>query len=103
MEPFRILDQEETKTGWTFEVEVGREDVEDELRTFTVQLDEDYYDKIASDVDITPEDIVAATFEFLLSREPKESIQPTFDIDEVSDYFPDFEDKIKQLLEEQRS
>jgi len=103
MEPFRILGQEETKSGWTFEVEVGREDIEDELRTFTVQLDEDYFDSIASDSSLSPSDVVEATFEFLLSREPKESILPAFDIDEVSNYFPDFEDKLKELLEKRKS
>ena len=41
-----------------------------------------------------PEDLVRASFEFLLEREPKESILPTFDLNVIGRYFPDFEREI---------
>jgi hypothetical protein len=40
------------------------------------------------------EDFVRACFEFLLEREPKESILPTFDVAEIARYFPEFEGTI---------
>jgi hypothetical protein len=42
----------------------------------------------------SPEEFVRSCFEFLLEREPKSSILPTFDIAEIGIYFPDFERKI---------
>jgi hypothetical protein len=38
-----------------------------------------------------PEDLVRACFGFLLEREPKESILPSFDIGVIGRYFPEFE------------
>ena len=43
----------------------------------------------------TPEDFVRACFEFLLQREPKESILPSFDVVRIGDYFPEFERTIQ--------
>jgi hypothetical protein len=43
----------------------------------------------------TPEDFVRACFEFLLDREPKESILPRFDVSVISTYFPEFESTIR--------
>jgi hypothetical protein len=37
------------------------------------------------------EAFVAACFEFLLAREPKESILGTFDVSAIGRYFPEFE------------
>jgi len=44
----------------------------------------------------TPEDFVRACFEFLLEREPKESILRSFDIAQIGDYFPEFERRIQR-------
>jgi hypothetical protein len=41
-----------------------------------------------------PNDFVLRCFEWLLGREPKESILPRFDIQEISRYFPTFRDEI---------
>jgi hypothetical protein len=40
------------------------------------------------------DEFVRACFEFLLAREPKESILSSFDIADISRYFPGFEDEI---------
>jgi hypothetical protein len=39
----------------------------------------------------SPESFVRACFAFLLEREPKESILPTFDVSVIGGYFPGFE------------
>ncbi len=39
----------------------------------------------------TPDDLVRRSFEFLLNREPKESILARFDLAVISRYFPDYE------------
>ena len=46
----------------------------------------------------SPEDLVRASFEFLLERERKESILRQFELPMISRYFPDFEDTIKRRL-----
>jgi hypothetical protein len=37
------------------------------------------------------EEFVRACFDFLLEREPKESILPSFDVSVIGGYFPEFE------------
>jgi hypothetical protein len=44
----------------------------------------------------SPEGFVRACFEFLLEREPKESILRSFDIGEIAHSFPEFEREIAQ-------
>jgi hypothetical protein len=41
-----------------------------------------------------PEDLVRASFAFLLEREPKESILPAFDLTVIGRYFPEYEREI---------
>jgi triphosphoribosyl-dephospho-CoA synthetase len=45
---------------------------------------------------ISPEELLRRTFEFLLSREPKEAILRRFDLAVVSRYFPEFERAVRQ-------
>jgi hypothetical protein len=42
------------------------------------------------------ESFVRSCFEFLLAREPKESILSRFDVSVISRYFPEFEREIRQ-------
>ena len=42
----------------------------------------------------TPDAFVRDCFEFLLAREPKESILRAFDVSEIGRYFPEFEREI---------
>jgi len=42
----------------------------------------------------SPEEFVRRCFEFLLAREPKESILPSFDVAVIGTYFPEFEREI---------
>ena len=41
-----------------------------------------------------PDDLVRRSFEFLLAREPKESILPSFGLSTIARYFPEFEREI---------
>jgi hypothetical protein len=47
----------------------------------------------------SPEQCVEAAFEFLLEREPKESILPRFDLTIISRYFPEFEGEFPRYLQ----
>lgn len=44
------------------------------------------------------EEVVEASFEFLLDREPKEAILSSFELDTIERYFPEFEDKLPSYL-----
>jgi hypothetical protein len=45
-----------------------------------------------------PEELVRRSFEFLLEREPKESILTRFDLSLISRYFPEYEREIRRRL-----
>ncbi|MGH2711866.1 MAG: hypothetical protein ACRDH9_11770 [Actinomycetota bacterium] len=40
--------------------------------------------------EIEPEEVVRASFEFLLEREPATSILPEFSLDQIGRYFPEY-------------
>ncbi len=42
--------------------------------------------------------LIEKSFEFLLEREPKESILNEFDIIVIVKYFPEYPDKIKKMI-----
>ena len=64
----------------------------------TVTLEPAAYTRLAGTSGVTPEAFIRAVFEFLLQREPKESILARFDVRVVSRYFPEFEDEIGGYL-----
>jgi hypothetical protein len=45
-----------------------------------------------------PEDLIRKSFQFLLEREPKESILSRFDLPVIGRYFPEYEREIKRRL-----
>jgi len=47
---------------------------------------------------IGPEELLRKSFEFLLEREPKESILSRFDLSVISRYFPEYEREIKRRI-----
>jgi len=84
-------------------IEVARTDVEQFLSKFSVRVtDGDStsshvvtlsgadWDRLGSGYR-SPEVFVQACFTFLLQREPKEQILASFDVSQISRYFPDFE------------
>jgi len=44
----------------------------------------------------TPQDLVRRSVEFLLEREPKESILPSFTLTDIGRYFPEYEGVISK-------
>lgn len=44
----------------------------------------------------SPEGFVARCFEFLLEREPKDSILSRFDVSQILSYFPDFDEQMRR-------
>jgi hypothetical protein len=47
---------------------------------------------------VEPEALIRRSFEFLLEREPKESILRRFDLPVISRYFPEYESEMKRSL-----
>ncbi len=45
--------------------------------------------------DVQPETLIEKSFEFLLEREPKESILRAFDLPVIEQYFPDYPKNIR--------
>ena len=58
--------------------------------THHVTLDDAYHQKLTSG-SIGKEELIRKSFEFLLDREPKESILGRFDLPVIGRYFPDYE------------
>ncbi len=63
-----------------------------------VSADPDLVARLVADRRISNEGFVEAVFEFLLEREPKDSILSRFDVSVVSRYFPEFEAEIGTYL-----
>lgn len=61
-----------------------------------VTLDEEYY-QILTDGEMTREELIKRSFEFLLERESKESILSKFNLKIIKNYFPEYEEKIKNF------
>jgi hypothetical protein len=65
--------------------------------THTVTVDDTYYGKLTS-AKITTAELVRRSFEFLLDREPKESILRSFALPVIARYFPEYESEIRDQL-----
>jgi hypothetical protein len=66
---------------------------EDSKTTHKVELNRKDYQKL-TDRKVTPEQLVQCSFEFLLEREPKESILSSFNLSVISRYFPQYATEI---------
>lgn len=65
--------------------------------THEVTLDSKYQSRHAGET-ANAEELIRKSFEFLLEREPKESILGRFDLSVISRYFPEYEREIKKRL-----
>ena len=71
---------------------------EDQSETkYDVTMAQSSYEKFTHGK-VTPERCIQAAFQFLLDREPKESILPRFDVAVISSYFPTFEGELGHYL-----
>jgi hypothetical protein len=61
-----------------------------------VTVEPDYAHKLRGKAPV--EDLVRRSFEFLLEREPKESILRHFDLEDISRYFPEYEREIRNRV-----
>jgi len=66
---------------------------EDSKTTHKVELNRNDYQKL-TDGKVAPEQLVQCSFEFLLEREPKESILSSFNLSVISCYFPQYATEI---------
>jgi hypothetical protein len=84
-------------------IEVQRTDVERFLSRFTVRVTDEVgtsthtvtlsgadWERLGKPFH-SPDDLVCASFAYLLSREPKEQILSSFDLSDISTYFPGWE------------
>lgn len=89
------------------EIEVSRVDVEKFMSRFHVRMMDDDGSTTEHDVTLSRADherlatgypsaeaFIRACFEFLLEREPKESILRSFDVSQIATYFHEFEREI---------
>lgn len=58
-----------------------------------VTLDEEYYEKLTGKI-VSKEELIERSFEFLLAREPKESLLRRFNLKVINKYFPEYEKTI---------
>jgi hypothetical protein len=82
--------------GWRCSVTV-RDDRGSTAHDVTVSSD-DATSLAAATAGADVERLMYETFDFLLEREPKESILRSFDLSVVSQYFPEFEHEIRSRL-----
>jgi hypothetical protein len=79
--------------GWRCSVTVGDDAAATE---HTVQVDRETLDDLAPGG--TPEDLVRASFDFLLEREPRESIMRSFELPIIGRFFADYPDEVRRRL-----
>ena len=85
-----------TEGGWRCTVTLRDPD---STSTHDVSVsDEDAARLAAATTDDEVERLLYETFDFLLEREPKESILSSFDLSVVSRYFPGYEHEIQSRL-----
>lgn len=63
----------------------------------TVGLTREYSEKLIGGK-ATPEELIRRSFEFLLEREPKESILRSFELPVIGRYFPEYEREIRRRM-----
>jgi len=84
----------ESDGGWAAQVEV-RDD--DGSTRHLVRVPRAAYDRLTGGR-VAPQELVRASFEFLLEREPKESVLREFELTVIGRYFPEYEDEIRRRL-----
>ena len=89
MDTIDVSKTDDTKDGWSFLVTVG--DYE-----YKVELDSKYWTDITNE-EINPEDLIHKSFKFLLDREPADAILTSFNLKEINNYFPEYEDEILKI------
>ena len=58
-------------------------------------MDREYYEMMSNEI-VLPEEFVKRSINFLLKKEDKDSILKEFNIRQISDYFPEYENEIRK-------
>ncbi len=66
--------------------------------THKVTVTHSYYEKLTGKR-VAPDVLVEKSFRFLLDRESNTSILPSFDLPVIGQYFPEYEQEIKKMLD----
>jgi hypothetical protein len=90
----RVAQLEELPEG-KFEVAVISPDGSQSKHTVT--LSEQGHHQLTNGM-ASPETLLEQSFYFLLEREPKESILPSFDLLIIGKYFPEYEGTMRRIL-----
>jgi hypothetical protein len=88
MDTIKIEIKSEDEKKWIFSVRVEDMDYEVDVRREDCR-------RLTSGK-IEPKELVEKSFEFLLAREPKESILKQFNLMEIARYFPEYESEISK-------
>jgi hypothetical protein len=78
----------------TYEVEV---DQSGRRTTHRVRVPEGLATALGAEA-VTEEELVAESFRFLLEREPATSILPSFSLEEIARYFPEYPEEMARRL-----
>jgi hypothetical protein len=82
---------------WLYHVEITESDGSGSKTKHKVSMEKEYYEEISNGI-IGPEDFVKKSFEFLSKREEKDSILKEFNINQIKEYFPEYENEIKKSI-----
>ena len=77
--------------GWLCQVTISEHGSESRHSVTLTRAD---FQRLTDGGGETPQGLVRRSFEFLLAREPKESILASFALPEIGRYFPEFEREI---------
>ena len=64
---------------------------------YMVEVNHNIYTKISKNL-ITPEELIHASFVFLLERESNQSILSKFNLEIIQTYFPEYSNEIKNYF-----
>ncbi len=81
--------------GWTFGVQVAQPNGQTRHQVTLTQQD---FTTLTDGKAITPEDLIRRSFEFLLERGAKESIQRQFDLPAITRFFPEYPAEIRKRI-----
>jgi hypothetical protein len=88
----KIEVEKTSKSEFRVRVSEGRSE-----SVYDVSIGQSDFDRLSGGK-VEPEELVKRSFEFLLEREPKESILKRFDLSVIGRYFPEYEREIKRQL-----
>ena len=80
--------------GWLCKVTVMEDDTRTDHDVSVSRAELDFFDEEATE----PTELVRASLDYLLAREPKEAILRRFALSDIGRYFPDYSTEIRARL-----